>query len=57
MPDGKFNIPQSEIESLSRMLLPKIQAFYASEDGKAQYQRWLDEENAECNNKENPQEK
>ena len=33
MSDEKFKIPQSEIDSLARMLLPKIQEYFSTEKG------------------------
>lgn len=33
-------IPQHEIDALARLLLPEIQAFFASEEGQREYDAW-----------------
>jgi len=33
-------IPQYEIEALARCLLPKMQKFFESEDGKKEFAEW-----------------
>lgn len=33
-------IPDSVIETLARLLLPKIQEFFESPEGKEEYERW-----------------
>jgi len=33
-------IPRHEIEALARCLLPEIQAFFQSEDGKKEFEEW-----------------
>lgn len=33
-------IPDFEIESLARCLLPKIQAYFESDEGKAAFEAW-----------------
>ena len=38
--ETKQNISQSEIESLARCLLPTIQKFYESEEGKKEFEIW-----------------
>lgn len=38
--DPKNTIPQHEIESLARLLLPAMQAFFESEDGKREFEEW-----------------
>ena len=38
--DYGTGIPQNEIESLARLLLPKIQEFFASEEGQKQFLEW-----------------
>ncbi len=40
MSDEKFKIPQSEIDSLARMLLPKIQEYFSTEKGRREYEQW-----------------
>ncbi len=35
MSEEKFKIPQSEIDSLARMLLPKIQEYFSNREGVA----------------------
>lgn len=34
------NIPQYEIEKIARILLPDIQAYYESEEGKREFAEW-----------------
>lgn len=36
----KYVIPQHEIESLARLLLPAMQAFFESEEGKQEFKAW-----------------
>lgn len=38
--DYGTGIPQHEIDALARLLLPKIQAFFASEEGQREYAAW-----------------
>ena len=33
-------VPQQELERFARFLLPKIQAFYQSEEGKRLFEEW-----------------
>lgn len=34
------NIPQHEIEALARCLLPEIQKFFESPEGKKEFEKW-----------------
>ena len=36
----ELNIPQSDIESLARLFLPQIQAYFESEQGKQEFSEW-----------------
>lgn len=38
--DNGTDIPQHKIESLSSCLLPKIQAFFESEEGEWEFEEW-----------------
>ena len=38
--DNITNIPEHEIESLARCLLPEILKFFESEDGKKEFEEW-----------------
>lgn len=38
--DYGTNIPQHEIESLARCLLPEIHKFFESEEGKREFDEW-----------------
>ena len=38
--DFKQDIPQYEIDALARCILPKIQAYFESEEGKKEFERW-----------------
>lgn len=40
-------VPQRELERFARFLLPKIQAFYQSEEGKRLFEEWKNRRNAE----------
>ena len=35
-----MSVPQYEIEALARSLLPKIQNFFESEEGKQEFEEW-----------------
>lgn len=35
-----LEIPQQAIDSLARLLLPKIQAFFESAEGKQEFEQW-----------------
>ena len=36
----RLEIPQMDIESLAKMLLPEIQAYFESEQGKQEFEEW-----------------
>jgi len=38
--DYGTGIPKHEIESLARLFLPDIQAFFATEEGRREYAEW-----------------
>ena len=38
--DIGMEIPQQEIESLARLLLPKIREFFDSEEGQREFAEW-----------------
>lgn len=38
------NIPIHELEALARCFLPDIQAFFKSEEGKKEYEKWKAEQ-------------
>ena len=38
--DYDTGIPKHEVEALARCLLPKIQAFFESEEGKREFEEW-----------------
>ena len=38
--DYGTGIPQHEMESIARMLLPTIQAFFESEEGQREFEEW-----------------
>ena len=38
--DHGTGIPRHEVEALARLLLPKIQAYYESEEGQREYAEW-----------------
>ena len=38
--DYGTGIPVHEVDALARVLLPKMQAFFASEEGRKEYAEW-----------------
>jgi len=40
----KWNIPKHELESLARVFLPAIRAYFETEEGKAEYEKWENEQ-------------
>jgi len=42
--DYGTGIPQHEIDSLARCLLPEIQKFFESEEGKREFEEWQAEQ-------------
>jgi len=42
--DNGTEIPELKIESLARLLLPEIQRFFESEDGKNEFEKWKAEQ-------------
>ena len=40
MAASKWNIPKHELETLARCFLPDIQAFFESEQGRKEYEKW-----------------
>jgi len=38
--DYGTNIPRHEVEALAKCLLPSIQAFFESEEGKKEFEEW-----------------
>lgn len=44
MATNKSNIPQQELKILARHFLPQIQTFFDSEEGKKEYEEWLEEQ-------------
>ena len=47
--DSGTDIPLHEIEALARILLPQIQAFFESEEGKKEVEEWKNEKNPDSN--------
>jgi len=50
--DYGTGIPKHEIESLARCLLPEIQKFFESEDGKKEFEEWRSQQ-ATANEQDN----
>lgn len=42
--DYGTGIPDFELASLARLLLPEIRAYFQSEEGKREYAEWLEEQ-------------
>lgn len=49
--DYGTGIPYHEVEALTRVLLPEIQAFFESEEGQREYAEWKAQQQAEQENK------
>ena len=47
--DHGTGIPLHEIEALARILLPQIQAFFESEEGKKEFEDWKNEKKPDSN--------
>ena len=47
--DYGTGIPLHEIEALARILLPQIQAFFESEEGKKEFEDWKNEKKPDSN--------
>ena len=45
IPRNDLGIPEYEMESLARILLPIMQAYLASEEGKRDYAEWKERKN------------
>lgn len=39
-PSVPENIPDSVVDTLARCLLPKMQAYFSSPEGKAEFEKW-----------------
>ena len=39
-----MKLPKHEVESLARCLLPEIQKYFESEEGKAEFEKWKEEQ-------------
>lgn len=44
---GGFNPPEHEIQALARCILPAIQAYFESEQGKKEYAEWCEKQRVE----------
>ena len=51
MNDYGTGIPYHEVEALARVLLPEIQAFFESKDGRREYAEWKAKQQTEQKNK------
>jgi hypothetical protein len=47
--DYGTGIPLHEVEALARILLPQIQTFFESEEGKKEFEEWKNEKNPDSN--------
>lgn len=47
-----YDIPDYEFENLAKSFLPKMQEYFASEDGMAAYEKWLSEKKKEYSERE-----
>ena len=46
------NIPQYQIETIARCIMPDILAFYESEEGQKEFAEWKQQQEAEKNGRE-----
>ena len=44
---NKYGIPQHEIEAIASCILPKIQEFFASEEGRKEFEEWKQKQKKE----------
>jgi len=44
---GEFNPPKHEIDAFARCILPAIQAYFESENGKKEYAEWCEKRRTE----------
>lgn len=44
---NKTNIPEREIEKIARCLFPDIFAFYNSEEGQQEFEKWKETKNSQ----------
>lgn len=45
--ENETRVPKHEIESLARLFLPRMQEFFASEEGQREYAQWQAKRKAE----------
>ena len=50
--DGEIDIPEEQLESLARVLLPIIQEYLSSEQGQTDYADWTAKQQLNNNNKQ-----
>lgn len=48
-----YEIQDFEIENFARNFLPEMRAFFASEEGNAEYEKWLSEQEHDISENEN----
>lgn len=46
------NIPEYAIETIARILLPDIQAFFESEEGQKEFEAWQSQQKTKMENEE-----
>jgi len=46
----KSGIPQNEIEKLARHFLPQIRAYFSTEEGRKEYEKWKAQQNTQFDN-------
>ncbi len=45
--NGQMVIPEFVIDTLARCMLPKIQAYYESPEGQAEFEAWKQQQNTD----------
>lgn len=53
-PANKSGIPDHALESIARVLLPDILAYYKSEEGQREFAEWKAQRDAETKEKKTP---
>lgn len=48
--DYRTGIPEISMEALARVLLPEIEKFYSTEEGRAAFEKWKSEKDNETDN-------
>lgn len=50
--DYEMGVPEHEIEAIARCLLPEIQKFFESEEGKREFEEWRQKQQSNLKDKQ-----